>query len=104
MKFILLFLILVSCGKVRVGVETTPIAPIQATFGPDFEKAIEVCEGRYGKGSPDAEACFLDYRHFLSPSISIDLSNISDICRKRYTDPVAIATCESDMIAIFSKK
>ena len=101
MKYVLI-LILVSCGKVKV--ETTPIKTSDIQFGPDFEKAIQVCDDRYGTGTQDSEACFLDYRTFLSPKVGVDFNSIASWCKANYTTSVDIKGCQSDLLSIFKNQ
>ena len=98
MKKVVLFL-LISCGKVQV--QTSPIPPL--TIGPDFEKAINVCDSRYGINTVDSEACFLDYRTYLSPKIGINFNSLTSYCQTVYSNPIDIKGCESDLLAILKK-
>ena len=93
--------ILCSCGKIKV--ETTPIKTEPVTFGPDFQKAAEFCDQRYGVGSVESEDCFQDYRRFLSPKIQFDLSSITSFCKDRYTVEGDIVGCEDDLLNIINQ-
>lgn len=96
---LLILLLIVSCGKIKV--ETN--LPKKIEFGPDFAQAISICDERYGKGTVDSEACFQDYRSFLSPKISFDFASINTFCKGRYTTPEELKGCEDDLLSIISK-
>ncbi len=104
MKYLLLLLI-VSCGKIKV--ETTPVKvetnlPKSIGFGPDFQKAADFCDERYGKDTTESEDCFKDYRTFLSPKIAFDLANLDSFCNGRYTAIDDVKSCEDDLLSIIS--
>ncbi len=99
MKYLIVLTILSSCGKIKV--ETN--VPKKIEFGPDFAQAIQICDERYGKGTPEAESCFQDYRSFLSPKISLDLANLGTFCKGRYTTKEEVAACEDDLLNIINK-
>ena len=96
LQSILIFLLLTSCGKVKV---TTDL-PDQVKFGPNFEEASLFCDNRYGYQTVESEACFQDYRTFLSPKITLDLASIRTFCKGSYSDQEEIEECEKDILAI----
>lgn len=98
MKHLLVLFIMVSCGKIIVDTNI----PDNITFGPDFQKAIEFCDNRYGINSEESEECFNDYRLFLSPRIQLDLASINTFCKGRYTTEEEIAACENDLLNIIN--
>lgn len=74
---------------------------VDASVGPDFEKAAQFCDERYGKMSEEAESCFQDYRDYTKIRVVLDLEAIEDFCYKSYIDPIEQAKCVSDVAQIF---
>ena len=67
-----------------------------------FAEAMKVCDQRYGYKTPEAEACFRDYRNFTKVTFGLDLSAITKFCESSYPDdPVAIRNCSQDLIDLF---
>lgn len=95
MRVLLLFL-LASCGKVDLKVDK--IDPV--LFGPDFEKAIKICDERYGVKTAEAEQCFKDYRTFFSPKVILDAGSVTKYCAAAYTDPIEIQNCETNLTSL----
>lgn len=109
-KTLLLCCIIVSsCGmkikgldeaKADIKVETD--IPESIALEPNFEKAIKVCDNKYGVGTIEAEDCFQDFRNFYSPRLTIGLDSIVNYCLNRFTEESDIVECESDLLDILS--
>lgn len=95
MKYIALFLI-ISCGKIKV--ETN--LPTSVKFGPDFEAASAFCDTKYGKDTQASEECFQDYRQYLKPKVTFDLTSIENFCRTNYSTSEDVRGCTDDLLDI----
>ena len=99
MKYIVLLTIL-SCGKIDVKVDK--IDPVN--FGPDFAKAIEICDTRYGKNTIESDQCFKDYRTYFSPKVTIDPISLGNFCNSQYNNPIEIQLCKDNLTKILTGK
>ena len=93
---ILISILSISCGKIKVQAET----PTDFKVGPDFAYAAEFCDERYGVYTQQSEECFLDYRTYLSPKVTLDFASINTFCKASYGSPEDIKGCQSDLLAI----
>jgi len=66
--------------------------------GPDFEKAIRICDHKYGKDTEESELCFQDYRDFFNVKVKIDLDGIVEYCSNRYELEEDIIECEENIV------
>jgi len=101
-NLLMILILLCSCGKFKHEVSGVPTsykidAPHDFKLGPDFEKAAKFCDDRYGKDTPEAEACFQDYRTYTTLKIAIDLKAITSFCKESYTDTIDIQSCVEDI-------
>jgi hypothetical protein len=85
----------------RIDAEAEIIAPESLEFGPDFEKASEFCDNRYGPGTDESEACFQDYRNYYSIQLGLDLEALVDFCEERAVGDVE--ACIEDLTNILSE-
>lgn len=104
MKYLIILSLLVSCGKIKIEpkpIEVKTDIPESIAFGPDFAKAAEFCDARYGANSVESESCFEDYRRFLSPKLQVDFGSINQFCKSNYAAPQDILACEQEILDIF---
>jgi hypothetical protein len=88
--------LIISCGKIKVNTDL----PDDFKVGPDFKYAAEFCDERYGKASQQSEECFIDYRTYLSPKVTLDFASINTFCKASYGSPEDIKGCQSDLLSI----
>ena len=96
MKYLIILFLFASCGKIKV--ETN--VPDNIKFGADFQHASDFCDSRYGVGTIQSEECFMDYRTYLSPKVTLDLASIDSFCKASYSSLDDIKGCQQDILAI----
>lgn len=96
MKFIILFL-LMSCGKLTHDVKPVNISGI---VGPDFVKAAQFCDDRYGHKTEDSELCFKEYREYFKIKVTVDVEAVEEFCESRYSINQDIEDCIDDILGV----
>jgi len=115
MKSLLLIsmLVITSCGLELGGLDSleninaeadikTDI-PDKINLEPDFEKAIEVCDNRYGANTEESEECFEDFRNYYKTTVGIDLSGIIEFCEDRYNTVEEQELCQDELLDIIDQ-
>lgn len=102
----LLFLtVFSSCGMHIGGLDKAKMKiegiPDELTLGPDFEKAAQICNEFYGKGTEEAAVCFSDYRNYYK--IGLDFSSIDDYCARKYNQDQDVNDCFNDLTDLLDK-
>jgi hypothetical protein len=102
---LLALILTVSCAKIKHELEGEAKAKIDApesiSFEPDFEKAAQFCDNRYGVGTEAAEDCFQDFRNYYDLEVKVDLDAISNFCDK-YDTQEEVNSCTSELLALFN--
>lgn len=93
-RCLLICILASSCG---MKVKTDIPKKFEVEFGPAFAKGAQFCDDRYGKGTTEAEACFLDYRKFTELRVSADPATLVEYCKSKYTVQQEIDQCEDDL-------
>ena len=96
--YLIPLVLFISCGKVKVETDI----PNKIVYGVDFEAGARFCDNRYPLDNIEAEACFKDYRTYLSPKLSIDFASIESFCKTNYTTPASIETCKTDLLELIT--
>lgn len=103
MKYILLALLMTSCGKLKVEAEIPNTEQtVEATIRIDipYKEVAEFCDERYGIKTEDSESCFEDYRNFLQIEFKIDediTAQLPTACATAYSTPEEISLCETEL-------
>lgn len=98
MKYLILSMLLISCGKVRVVTEI-PETKQNVIVNIQYQEIAEFCDRRYGEKSKESEDCFLDYRNFFDTEISFNTQGLLDFC-KDFDSP---NKCISDLSNLINK-
>jgi len=105
MKNIIILLLVVSCGKLKIDTKPVKIenpGPLNVYVGPDFKAAAEFCDNRYGVKTEASEECFMDFRNYLSLTVSADTELVADYCGGRFTETADIEQCKIDFEDYFN--
>lgn len=110
MKYLITLTLLCSCGmdigglesleNIEANGEIKTDLPENIAFEPDFEKAIKVCDNKYGKGTEESDECFKDFRNYYKTTVGFDFSGIIEFCEERYDTELEVDACQDELLDI----
>lgn len=101
MRLLIILTLLTSCGlKTKV---SGGLTPTEIKVQPDFARAAEICDDRYGVGTDEAEACFKDFRSYYDVEVSLNLASITKFCKENYINADDIKQCVIDLSNVLKK-
>jgi hypothetical protein len=72
------------------------------SVNPDFRKAAEFCDERYGSKTKGSEECFKDFRDYYSVKLSVDLDSIERYCEEHYLKAGDVTNCIDEMVSLIA--
>lgn len=110
MMYILPLFLLISCGidhtvnvsKSKLQVEQK--GPFVVDINNRLIEAATFCDNRYGYMSPEAEACFKDFRTYFHISNDLDKQLLTAMCTLQYTDIELVKACIEDVSDYYKEK